>query len=153
MSDINDFQKLLSPAFDLRSVSRQMTIPQLPDIPPNPLIVAAQANYASEFHKRLLKWVADFDASLDQAHEIGVRLVSFGQTVVFHLTDIGFWNPSLLSFKGVSDDGNPVELIQHVSPISILLTKLPRKDPSQPKRSIGFALEPEPDEGKINGIL
>ncbi len=105
----------------------------------NPLIDAAQANLASEFHKRLTKWISDFDASLDETHEVGVRLVTFGQAVVFHLGGIGFWNPSLITFSGVTDDGSPVELIQHVSQISVLLIKLARKDPSKPKAPIGFS--------------
>ena len=96
-------------------------------IPRNPLVDVAEANYASEFHKRLVKWIGDFDAALDQAHEVGVRLVSFGQTVVFHLDRIDYWDPSLISFSGVTDDGTPVELIQHVSQISVLLMKLPRR--------------------------
>lgn len=117
----------------------------LPQLPPNPLIVAVEENLASEFYKRVVKWIADFDAALDQAHEVGVRLVSFGQTLVFHLDDIGYWNPSLISFRGFTDDGEPVELIQHVTQISILLTKLPRKDPSKAKRPIGFSMETEGD--------
>lgn len=121
----------------------------LPDIeiPPSPLIVAARANLAGEFQRRLVEWINDFDAGLDQAHEVGVRLVSFGQTVVFHLSNIGYWNPSLISFSGVTEDGSPVELIQHVSQISVLLMKLPRKDPSKPKRPIGFASEPAAEDG------
>lgn len=107
-------------------------------IPTNPLVTNAEANYASEFHRRLVEWINKFNQSLDQEHEVGVRLVSFGQTVVFHLEDIGYWNPSLISFKGTTEDGNPVELIQHVTQISILLTKLPRKDTKTPKGPIGF---------------
>jgi len=106
---------------------------------PNPLIVAQEANFASEFHKRLAKSIADFDADLDNEHEVGVRLVNFGQSVTFHLQDMGYWNPSLLFFFGVMKDGSPVQLIQHVSQISVLLMKLPRKDPSKPKKPFGFA--------------
>lgn len=95
-------------------------------------------NLASEFYERLVKWIQDFDDSLDQDHEVGIRLVSFGETVKFHLQDIGYWNPSLISFKGVTEQGNPVELIQNVSQISILLIKVQRQDTSQPKRPIGF---------------
>jgi hypothetical protein len=95
-------------------------------------------NLASEFHKRLRKWIEDYETGLDDAHEVGVRLVSFGQSVTFHLQDIGFWNPSLMRFYGLMEDGTPVELIQHVTQISILLTKLKRLDPSIPKRRIGF---------------
>jgi len=112
---------------------------KVPDVPPNPLVVAAQSNLASEFYSRLAKLIADFDAGLDQEYEVGVRLVSFGQSIIFHLQDMGHWNPSLLFFMGVTDDGNPVQLIQHVSQISVLLMKLPRKDTSKPKQPYGFA--------------
>ncbi len=121
-------------------IPRPFEFPEI-RIPTNPLVSTMEANYASEFHKRLVKWINDFNASLDNEHEVGVRLVSFGQTVVFHLEDIGYWNPSLICFKGKTEQGNPVELIAHVSQISILLTKLPRENPSVPKRPIGFHSE------------
>jgi hypothetical protein len=65
-----------------------------------------------------------------------VRLVSFGEKVVFHLTDIGYWNPSLISFSGVTDKGDPVELIQRVSRISILLMTMQKQGSGA--RRIGF---------------
>jgi hypothetical protein len=105
----------------------------------SPLEAAAEANHASEFHERLTRWIHQFNAGLDEDHEVGVRLVNFGQSVVFHLQRINYWNPSLISFSGTTEDGNPVELIQHVSQISILLLKLPRNDVSKPK--IGFSVE------------
>jgi Family of unknown function (DUF6173) len=111
---------------------------RLPPPVKNPLIENLEHNYASAFHERLMAWIAAFDASLDEQYEVGVRLVNFGQTVVFRLTDIGFHNPSLISFTGTTEAGNPVELIQHISQISILLMKLPRKDPAEPKKSFGF---------------
>jgi len=117
--------------------------PARPEPPPlvrNPLLDRADQNLASEFHGRLRTWISNFDRSLDEEHEVGVRLVSFGQTVVFHLERIGYWNPSLISFSGHTDDGNPVELIQHVSQISILLTKVARQNPALPKRPIGFGV-------------
>jgi hypothetical protein len=76
-----------------------------------------------------------------------VRLVSFGQAVVFRLHDIGYSNPSLISFVGVTEDGDPVELIQHVSQISILLTRLPRQNPEEPRKPIGFhSVDQDPGE-------
>lgn len=110
----------------------------MPPIPRNPLVELAEDSYASEFHKRLISWIMDFDASLDGAHEVGVRLVNFGQSVTFHLDDIGYWNPALISFRGRTETGDPVELIQHVSQISVLLLKLPRDNPNEPKQPIGF---------------
>ena len=105
-------------------------------------------NLADEFHRRLISWINDFHRSLDDAHEVGARLVNFGQSVTFHIDDIGYWNPSLISFLGKNEKGDPVELIQHVSQISILLVSLKREDSSQPKRPIGFGSWEEYDENK-----
>jgi hypothetical protein len=129
------------PEFD-RSVLRDAVRPRIADL----AFAAEKANFASEFYRRLVKWINDFDSTLDQEHEVGVRLVSFGQTVVFHLDDMSYWNPSLISFQGTTEDGQPVELIQHVSQISILLMKLRRPDLSQPKKKIGFVTETDETE-------
>lgn len=120
-----------------------MPLPKVPpiSIPPNPsyaLKAIAEANLASEFYERLVKWISKFDESLDNEYEVGVRLVNFGQTIIFHLKDIDYWNPSLLIFRGTTESGEPVELIQNTSQISILLMKLPRKEPELPKNPIGF---------------
>ena len=123
-----------NPLNDIVKGLMKTDIPELPKIQ-----TPTDHNLASEFHKRLVEWVNDFDKSLDQDHEVGVRLVNFGQAVTFHLRDIGYWNPSLISFSGYTEQGEPVELIQHVSQISILLLKVKRQDPSQPKQPIGLA--------------
>jgi hypothetical protein len=130
------------PLSGITPASLGFSVPALPQIkiPVNP-------NLASEFYQRLTEWIANFDKELDQEHEVGVRLVCFGQAVTFHLEGLGYWNPSLISFSGVSPDGDPVELIQHVSQISILLTKMKRKDPEKPKRPIGFIQPSEPEAG------
>lgn len=138
---MSDTGQPTSNPFGLTRPGLDFSIPALHKIPPNPLIENMQKNYASEFYKRLVQWINQYDAELDQEHDVGVRLVSFGQTVVFHLEDMGYWDPSLISFKGHTAEGDPVELIQHVSQISILLTKLPRKDPTKPKTPIGFHAE------------
>ena len=98
-------------------------------------------NLASEFYERLVKLINDFDEDLDKEHEVGIRLVSFGQTVKIHVYDIGYYNPSLIIFWGFLENREPVQLIQHVSQISFLLLALKRLDPSKPKRKIGFQKE------------
>ena len=113
-------------------------IPQTLNFPKNPLITNMEANLASEFYERISALISQFDKELDNAHEVGIRLVNFGQTVVFHLDWIGYWNPSLMCFGGVSDGGEPVQLVQHVSQISILLMKVARANPDEPKKEIGF---------------
>jgi hypothetical protein len=87
----------------------------------------------------LVTWINDFHDSLEKEYEAGLTLANFGKTITFHVNNIGYLNPSLISFEGFKEDGDPVKLIQHVTQINILLTKIKRKDPQKPKTPIGFA--------------
>ncbi|MEH1858336.1 MAG: DUF6173 family protein [Nostoc sp.] len=98
----------------------------------------ASTNFADNFYSQLVDWINEFNRTIDDNFEVGVRLVNFGQTYVFHLLDIGFSNPSLIIFYGLTEQNEPVQLIQHVNQISILLLKLPRKEPDKPKKVFGF---------------
>lgn len=120
----------------------------IPRFNPAHIMPPKNQNLADEFYRRLIAWINDFHRSLDESHEVGARLVSFGQSVTFHIDDIGHWNPSLISFRGKNENGEAVELIQHVSQISILLVALKRENLSQSKRPIGFASWAEYDAQK-----
>ncbi len=120
---------------------------RIPEIPATPITKGFQdimkdfkePELASEFHSRLCEYIKDFDDSLDQEHEVGIRLVNFGQTIQFVVANIGYYNPKLISFYGVMDDGSKVQLVQHVNQISFLLLSVKRKNPDQPKCPIGFS--------------
>lgn len=107
-------------------------------IPRSPQIENALGERASSVFKHLRVLIREFDAEIDSAHQLGVRLVSFGQAVVIQLRGITYRDPSLIILRGLTDSGDPVELIQHVSQLSILLMKLPRIDKAKPKPKIGF---------------
>lgn len=93
---------------------------------------------ASDFFEKISHYMDEFDKTLDEKHEVGIKLVTFGQSIQFAVHNLGYYNPKLICFYGVMPDGSPVELIQHVNQISFLLTTLPRKNPEQPKHPIGF---------------
>lgn len=101
-------------------------------------LAIAESNYASEFCTFLLQSIQEFDSNLDNDSQVALRLVSFGQTVTFAVHSIGYSNPSLIYFYGVMPDGSNVQLIQHVSQISFLLTTTIRDNPNEPKQLIGF---------------
>ncbi|WP_197205749.1 DUF6173 family protein [Cytobacillus firmus] len=100
----------------------------------------AEANYASEFYRQIVEMISDFEKELDPDEEVGARLVSFGQTVQFHIQDIGYYDPSLIRFIGTLDNGSKVELIQHVNQISFILMALPKQIENEPATRIGFKL-------------
>lgn len=111
----------------------------VPNIEHPPLKLTNQ-NLASEFYNRLVEMINDFESDLNEQEEIGVRLVSFGKTVQFHIEDLGYYNPSLITFNGRLDNGSRVELIQHISQISFLLMALPKQNEVEPPNRIGFKL-------------
>ncbi len=98
----------------------------------------AQQNFASEFCKKLYTEINEFDSNLTAEDEVVARLVNFGEIIQFGIESIGFSDPSLIIFSGHTSDGSHVQLVQHVSQISILLLSAKRPDPEKPKFPIGF---------------
>lgn len=101
----------------------------------------AESKTAKGLVKRVASQIQDFEAKLDKQHEVGIKLVTFGQAIVIHVQDVGYIQPNLVLFVGMTDDKQPVRLIQHQSQLSFLLMALPRLDPELPKRPIGFVTE------------
>jgi hypothetical protein len=99
----------------------------------------AQASTAAAFYDRLNQRIKLFDDALDQDHEVGMRLVSFGQAVTFHVAALGYYNPALIIFFGETTEGEKIELIQHISQISFVLMAVPKPRPEEPRRPFGFA--------------
>lgn len=95
-----------------------------------------QENPVIGVFKSLGEYVRSFEAELDDDHEVGARLVSFGNAVQIHVHSIGFTAPFLITFSGVTEKGDAVRLIQHVSQLSFLLVSL-KKIADAPYR-IGF---------------
>lgn len=93
----------------------------------NPVIEVCQA---------IKNYVETFESELDEEHEIGIRLASFGGVVIFHAEQIGFSKPNVITFYGITEEGDKVQLIQHVSQLSLLL-KAVKKREEKPNR-IGF---------------
>ena len=93
----------------------------------NPVVKACEA---------LHKYVQGFEHELDDDHEVGVRLVSFGSELRFHVHQIGFSKPNIVTFYGVTSNNEKVQLVQHISQLSFLLMAV-NKIEEKPCR-IGF---------------
>ena len=99
---------------------------------------AISQGYASLFYEQIVEEINAFDSSLDNAHEVGMKLASFGEVITFRVDDVGFQDPYLIYFYGCLEDGSPVQLVQNVSQISFVMIKMKRSDPEKPKHPIGF---------------
>ena len=104
------------------------------------------AKSAAGMHERIVKLINDFEKNLNPDLEAGVRLVSFGKTVQFHIQNLGYWNPNIIIFYGTLEDGAPVQMVQHMSQLSFLLVAMKRRNPEVPRRCIGFSAESPENE-------
>ena len=106
--------------------------------------IVKSGNHAEWMYTRLGEYIQDFEDELDEEHEIGARLVSFGQEVIFHIENVGYYGPDIISFDGISDKGEKVQLIQHISQLSVLLVAM-KKLKDEPRR-IGFLWDKKDDD-------
>src|SRR6266571_2578099 len=79
-------------------------------------LLEEQARAATEAHeaqsaagcvRRLEAQIRLFEAELDAAHDVGIRLVNFGSEITFQVTDIGSVEPDLIVFTGKTPEGAP----------------------------------------------
>ncbi|WP_433742541.1 DUF6173 family protein [Falsibacillus pallidus] len=116
------------------------TIPSIKTERENALLQDESINpeLASAFYRKIIDMILLFESQLNEEEEVGLRLVSFGNAMQFHVDAISYINPSLISFMGMLNDGSKVKLIQHVSQISFLLMALPKREEHAPPNRIGF---------------
>ena len=116
-NNLNSFCPIKIPSFDLE--------------PPRDYDLA---DYTREV---IMDRIKEFEDQLDNEHEVGLRLASFGQSIMLSVTGIGYSNPSTLVFYGYVGD-QPATLIQHVSQLNFLLMAVKKADPQKAPRRIGF---------------
>ncbi len=137
--NIPDFQNSLS----------NLRIPTYNILPkvniPTPHI--SQLNPAQWAYERIVEYIKDFEESLDHELEVGASLVSFSNLTVFHITDIGYYGPDIITFHGVNENDEKVQLIQHVSQLNLLLVGLTKKE--EKARRIGFELMRKLENDKV----
>ena len=117
--------------------SPEIFAPKFPELE----LPLSQTNPAAWTYERLGEYIKDFESELDADHEIGARLVSFGQSVTFHIQNVGYYGPDIISFDGIDSNGQKVQLIQHMSQLSVLLVAMTKLE-DEPKR-IGFIWDKE----------
>ena len=110
--------------------------------PPLEVISPRDYNLADYSYEVILERIKYFEYSLDDEHEVAVKLASFGQALTLSVTDIGYSNPSTLVFHGYVGD-QPATLIQHMSQLNFLLVAVKKSDPEKPPRRIGFSVGQE----------
>ncbi|MBM6876111.1 hypothetical protein H6A04_10730 [Fusobacterium mortiferum] len=104
-----------------------------------PIEESRDYNMADWKFEKLIEQIKDFEEGLDDDHEVALKLASFGSAIMMYVVTIGYQNPDMLYFYGFVD-GQPAQLIQHMSQLNFLITSVEKIDKDKPARRIGFAL-------------
>ena len=94
---------------------------------------------AGQAYARLVMFIQNFEAKLDNTHEMAMGFAG-GAAGVLRIEGVGFMDPDILTFYGRDEDGLKTQLIQHVSQLSFILRAVPKERPEAPPRRIGFAM-------------
>ncbi|WP_205518640.1 DUF6173 family protein [Pseudotabrizicola algicola] len=109
---------------------------QVETLPPSP----PQAKSAAEWaYERVILYLRNFEAQLDNAHEVALGFTG-SEAGILQIEGLGFYEPDILTFYGIDEDGQKTQLIQHVSQLNVILRAVPKRRPAEPPRRIGFHL-------------
>ena len=114
---------------------------QITGCPDTPALVEAEPKNISPaqwMYMRIAQAIVAFEKTLDSEHEVGFHLVSTNGGQTMHVMDVGYWAPDLVLFFGRSGDGSPIQLMQHVTQVSLMLVAAKKEAPEEAPRRIGF---------------
>jgi hypothetical protein len=126
-----------------RAVHADPDAPESAEQKPLPAAVAKkpvdQKSAAEWAYERLIIYIQNFEAQLDNEHEIAVGFTG-GNAGVLRIEGIGFFDPDIVTFYGKDEFGAKTQLIQHVSQLGVMLRALPKVAEGQEPTRIGFRL-------------
>lgn len=99
----------------------------------------ARKSPAEWAYERLVLYIRDFEADLDNAHEVAMGFTG-SQAGVLRIEGMGFFDPDIITFYGTDPQGIRTQLVQHVSQLNVLLRALPKLVEAEKPRRIGFRL-------------
>ncbi len=111
--------------------------------PPNPAAPAKakpSAKSPAEWaYDRLILYIRDFEKQLNGDQEVALGFAG-SDAGILRIEGLGFFDPDLVTFYGIDDQGLKNQLIQHVSQLNVMLQARPKTDPDNAPRRIGFNL-------------
>jgi hypothetical protein len=100
---------------------------------------ASQKSAAQWAYERVVLYLKHFEEQLDSDHEVAMGFTG-GDAGVLRIEGMGYFDPDVVTFYGSDPGGGRVQLIQHVSQLSVLLRALPKEIKDEAPRRIGFRL-------------
>ena len=139
---MKDIDKLLKGVVgtnqQLQKVAEMVSAPIIPPLPDFGKQIHEQQRRQTAVWscEKLAEEIREFEVKLDQQHEVGAYLASFGSTMLLHLRSVRSIQPNLIAFDGITDNKESATLVQNMNQMNVLLVAV-KKLSSEPFR-IGF---------------
>ena len=104
-----------------------------------------QKSPAEWAYERLILYIQNFEKMLDAEHEVAMGFTDTGGGFL-RIEGLGHFDPDILTFFGVDETDAKVQLVQHVTQLNVLLRAMPKSNPAEEPRRIGFQLAAALDE-------
>ena len=133
-------------AYEADAIPRRHEVHSDPDVTPCTEVPAEltqkpveQKSPAEWAYERLILYIQNFEAQLDNEHEVAMGFAG-GDAGVIRIEGMGFFDPDIVTFYGSDASGARTQLVQHVSQLSVILRALPKTTEAAEPRRIGFRL-------------
>lgn len=90
-------------------------------------------------YERTVLYLKNFEEQLDGDEEVAMGFAG-GDAGVLRIEGMGYFDPDIVTFYGADQRGTRMQLVQHVSQLSVVFRALPRTDKTTAPNRIGFRL-------------
>lgn len=106
----------------------------------------AQKSPAQWAYERTVLYLKKFEEGLDEDHEIAMGFAGTDAGVL-KIEGMGYFDPDIVTFYGADAAGNKMQLVQHVSQLSVVFRAAPKALKTEAPNRIGFKLLQDLEEG------
>lgn len=99
----------------------------------------AQKSPAQWAYERSVLYLKKFEEGLDDGHEIAMGFAGTDAGVL-KIEGMGYFDPDIVTFYGADAGGIKMQLVQHVSQLSVVFRALPKAVETEEPNRIGFKL-------------
>ncbi|MCP5089251.1 MAG: hypothetical protein GY952_20935 [Rhodobacteraceae bacterium] len=104
-----------------------------------------QKSPAEWAYERVVLYIQEFEKQLDGDQEVGLGFAG-SEVGTLHIQGMGYFAPDMITFYGVDPSGAKMQLVQHVSQLSVMLIASPKEDANREANRIGFKLASKLDK-------
>ena len=105
-----------------------------------------QKSPAQWAYERTVLYLKKFEEGLDDGHEIAMGFAGTDAGVL-KIEGMGYFDPDIVTFYGADPAGAKMQLVQHVSQLSVVFRALPKAVETAKPNRIGFKLLADLEQG------